>query len=156
MERFSVNGGQMVLQRTERLERRPAVGTPFRGVPGGIASGARRQRRRFVPVAVAAHGRRFFEPRQVIVHVHLDLDIRDQRLSAYDARSGKSHLTAVHVDRVAVFLEVLVELVFGVDDHFTVTAHGTGRHLREKIKKKYESVSTFGSSSAHVLSPCSE
>lgn len=130
---FSVDGRKMVLQRAERLERRTAVGAPFchrrRGVPGRVATGARRRRGRFVPVAVAAHGRRFLDPGQMIVHVHLDLDFRDERLPAYGARRGERHLAAVHADRVAVFLEVLVELVLVVDHHFAVAAHGTRGHL---------------------------
>lgn len=133
MKRLSVHGRQMVLQRAERLERRAAVGTPFRGVvPGRVATGARRRRGRLVPVAVAAHGRRLLEPGQMIVHVHLHLDVRDQRLSAYDARRGERHLAAVHVHRVAVLLEVLVELILVVDDHFAVTAHGARGHLLGK------------------------
>lgn len=119
----------MVLQRTKSLERRTTVGTPFRGVSGRVAIGARRRRRRLVPIATTAHGWRFFESGQMIVHVHFDLYVRDQRLSTNDARRRKRHLAAVHVDRIAVLLEVLIELIFVVDDHFAVTAHSTRRHL---------------------------
>lgn len=135
----------MMLQRAERVERGAAVGTPFgrAAVPGGrrdrrataaAATGARRRRGRLVAVAVAAHRRRFLEPRQVIVHVHFDLDVGHQRLPAYDARRGERHLAAdaaVQVGRAAVLLQMLVELVLVVDRRLAVAAHGAGGHLRQ-------------------------
>lgn len=134
MERFPVDGGHVVLQRTERVERRAAVGTPFRG---GVATGARRRRRRFVPVARAAHGRRrFLEPGQMIVHVHLDLDVGHERLPAYGARRGERHLPAAGAGRTAVFLQVLVELFFALDGHLAVAAHRAGGHLRGNVTEK--------------------
>lgn len=129
----------MVLQWTESVERCAAVGTTFRGrgVParGVAATGARRRPGRFVPVAVDARGRRFLEPGQMVVHVHLDLDVRDQRLSANDTRRRKRHLATVDGHRVAVLLEVLVELLFVVDDHLAVAAHGAGGDLDARKNK---------------------
>jgi len=145
VKRFPVDGGQVMLQRAESVERRTAVRTPFRSaVPGRVAAGARRQRRSLVPVAVAAHGRRFLEPRQVIMHVHLHLDVRHERLPAYDARRGKRHLAAVRVHRVAVLLEVLVELILVVDCHLAVTAHGTRGNLIKNNNNTHENNDIYG------------
>lgn len=137
-----MDGGQVVLERAESVERRAAVRTPFRGtVPGRVAAGARRRRGPLVTVAVAAHGRRFLGPGQVVVHVHLHLDVRHQRLPANDARRGERHLAAVRVGRrIAVLPEVLVELILAVDRHFAVTAHGTRGHLQIDEEKKIELV----------------
>jgi hypothetical protein len=136
VKRFPVDGGQVVLQRAESVERRTAVGTSFRRtVSGRVAAGARRRRWPLVPVAVAAHGRRFFEPGQVIVHVHLHFDVWDERLSAYYARRGERHLAAVRVRRIAVLQEVLMELVLVVNNHFAVTTHGTRGYLRIGIRR---------------------
>lgn len=76
----------------------------------------------------------------MIVHVHFDLDVRYQRLSTYDTGSRKRHLAAVHVDRTTVFLEMLVELIFAVDDHFAMAAYGTCRHLENKNQKISQSI----------------
>lgn len=76
----------------------------------------------------------------MIVHVHFDFDVRHQRLSAYDARGGERHLAAVYVHRVAVLLEVLIELFFVVDDHFAVTAHGARGDLDGTNKKKITTI----------------
>jgi len=63
--------------------------------------------------------------------VHFDLDVRDQRLSAYDARGGERDLATGHVHGAAVLVEVFVELIFVVDDHFAMATYGTRRHLRK-------------------------
>lgn len=120
----------MVLQRSESFKRCAAVGASFRGITI-TATGTRRRRRRFVPVAIRAHGRRLFKSRKMIVHVHLNFDVRHQRLSAYDTGSRERHLVTVHVDRIAVLLEMLIELIFVIDDHFTVTAYSTRRDLQK-------------------------
>jgi hypothetical protein len=41
-------------------------------------------------------------------------------------------MATVHVHRVAVLLEMLVELFLVVNDHFAVTAYGACGHLRKK------------------------